>query len=150
MAMQAAPRSATVAGTVTAAGRQLAGAASIDTGAMRGTRATEKLIQEHIFPACNSQVCTDGDPAGAKLLHRHGVPGSCDFPDWAPFASAVRLEGFAGGGLDASPRVTGGPIMEAALERLGSALVNCTLARDDPVCGRLVRPVVHDLEMGFG
>ena len=60
--MQAAPRSATVAGTVAAAGvgPKLAGAASIDTSTMRGTRATERLTREHIFPACSSQVCADG------------------------------------------------------------------------------------------
>ena len=60
--MQAAPRGATAAGTVTVAGvgRKLAGAASIDTSAMSGTRAAERLTREHIFPAYSSQVCADG------------------------------------------------------------------------------------------
>lgn len=110
----------------------------------------ERLTREHVFPVCGPGVCTEGSLAGATLLHRHGFPSRYDFPDWPSFAGAAGLQDLGGADLDAGPRVSGGLVMDAVREHMGVALVNHTIAHDDLVSGRLVRPVAHALETDLG
>ena len=110
----------------------------------------ERLTHEHVFPVCSPKICPNRTLAGATLVHRHSFPNRYDFPDWPAFLDAVGLESAEGLYPHAGISVSGGLVMGAARCGMGVALANTTIAHDDLVAGRLVRPVPHSMETEIG
>ena len=110
----------------------------------------ERLTRETILPVCAPSVCQDRTLAGATLLHRHSFPHRYDFPDWPTFLAGTGLEGRDGIDPHAGISLSGGLIMDAAVEEAGVALTPATVAHDDLASGRLVRPIDEALKSEFG
>ena len=115
-----------------------------------GDVVAERLTRETVLPVCAPSVCQDRTLAGATLLHRHSFPHRYDFPDWPTFLAGTGLEGRDGIDPHAGISLSGGLIMDAAVEGVGVALTPATVAHDDLVSGRLVRPVDEALRSAFG
>jgi len=115
-----------------------------------GDVVAERLTRETIVPVCAPSVCQDRTLAGATLLHRHSFPHRYDFPDWPTFLAGTGLEGRDGIDPHAGISLSGGLIMDAALEGAGVALTPATIAHDDLVSERLVRPIDEALKSEFG
>ena len=115
-----------------------------------GDVVAERLTRETVLPVCAPSVCQDRTLAGATLLHRHSFPHRYDFPDWPTFLAGTGLEGRDGIDPHAGISLSGGLIMDAAVEGVGVALTPATVAHDDLVSGRLVRPVDEALKSAFG
>ena len=124
----------------------------VDWGSFKreGDVVAERLTREMIIPVCAPSVCQDRSLAGATLLHRHSFPHRYDFPDWPTFLACAGLEGRAEIDPHAGISLSGGMIMDAAREGMGVALTPTTIAHDDLVSGRLVRPVDESLRSEFG
>ena len=110
----------------------------------------ERLTNERVFPVCCPKICPNFTLADATLVHRHNFPNRYDFPDWPVFLQSVGLESVEGLDPHAGTSVSGGLVMHAARSGLGVALANTTIAHDDLVAGRLVRPVPHSMETEVG
>lgn len=110
----------------------------------------ERLTHERVFPVCIPEICPNRTLAGATLVHRHGFPDRYDFPDWPTFLGTVGLESVEGLDSHAGISVSGGLVMDAARSGMGVALANTTIAHDDLVAGRLVRPIPYSMETQNG
>ena len=110
----------------------------------------ERLTHERVFPVCSPKLCPNSTLADATLVHRHSFPNRYDFPDWPDFLDTVGLESVEGLDPHAGISVSGGLVMGAARSGMGVVLANTTIAHDDLVAGRLVRPVPHTMETEFG
>ena len=110
----------------------------------------ERLTHERVFPVCSPKICPDSDLANATLVHRHDFPNRYDFPDWPVFLDTVGLDSVEGLDPHAGISVSGGLVMGAARSGMGVALANTTIAHDDLVAGRLLRPVPHTMETEIG
>ena len=114
---------------------------------------SELLTPDAVFPVCNAAVAERGLPLaqpedllGHVLLHDTRTEqdgGGCAWQDW--FRSAgLRVQRLDG------PRFSNAHLaIEAAISGLGIALARATLANDDLVEGRLVRPLRHAMPAPF-
>ena len=107
----------------------------------------EKLGDEEIFPVCSPGIRTNGSLAGAPLLHYEDTPYPWHWPDWPAFLAAVGLDG-----IDATkgPRLSRGLMLNAVREGKGVALFCASVAHEDLVAGRLVRPVPEHMATDNG
>ena len=110
----------------------------------------ERLTVETIFPVCSPTAQPNAGLAGATLLHRRDFPSRYDFPNWPTFLVAVGLDGLDGLGSQSGPGISGGLVLGAAREGMGIALATDTIAHDDLVSGRLVRPVPQSMSTEHG
>jgi LysR family glycine cleavage system transcriptional activator len=114
---------------------------------------SELLTADAVFPVCNAAVAERGRPLtqpedllGHVLLHDSRTEqdgGGCTWQDW--FRSAgLRVQRLDG------PRFSNAHLaIGAAVSGLGVALARATLANDDLVEGRLVRPLRHAMPAPF-
>lgn len=119
-------------------------------GEIDGVRA-DKLLEEEIFPVCSPALARDlggANLVGATLLHYDAAPRSWDWPDWASFLESI---GRHLPDAQRGPRfVAGTLVMDAARQGQGIALATTSIAHDDLVQGRLVRPLAESLATDCG
>ena len=126
--------------------------AVIEWGSFDSTDAViaERLTVESIIPVCSPTAQPNAGLSGATLLHRQDFPSRYDFPNWPTFLAAAGLVGLDGLSPDTGPGISGGLVLDAAREGLGVALATSTIAHDDLVSGRLVRPIPQSMKTEHG
>jgi LysR family transcriptional regulator, glycine cleavage system transcriptional activator len=121
----------------------------IDIGVRYGTGSwpgltAEKLMDEEVYPVCSPQMLRKsgrlnepGDLEHETLIHDLSMDGHAGFPTWGAWLHKAGV---------GSPAVRRGmkinnsaAVLQAAVEGHGIALARSVMARDDLLCGRLVR-----------
>ena len=117
---------------------QTKGAAAAGCVVAWGSFEDGAAMPEELFPVCRPELCQGAGLAGLALLELESAAYAPSWPDRSAFITAAGLDR---DGSVAGPRLTAGPLLDAARRGKG-AMISCTsLAQDDIASGRLVRPV---------